>query len=149
MRKSCIFYFNSKVQKSNCYIRPGPRWTGKTTDLQVMSWRSHWSWSISPPPPPLQIYQGHFVLQLSLALIAPLISMHHQQFMTQFPRDPHLPSVKAGASAVYVMRNLLFFQLRSLLIKESLAFSMFTSSPTQNTSQAAWTRKEHGQEHVC
>lgn len=51
----------------------------------------------------------------------------------------YLPSVRPGASAVYVRRNLLFFQLRSLLIKESLAFSMFTSSPTQNTSQAAWT----------
>lgn len=52
----------------------------------------------------------------------------------------NVPWVSVGASAVYVIRNLLFFQLRSLLIKESLAFSILTSSPTQKTSHAAWDK---------
>lgn len=86
------------------------------------------------------MYYGNFVLQCLWALIAPLISRRQQQFNTCVPQDYYVPSVSAGASAVYVRRNLLFFQLRSLLINESLAFSMFTSSPTQNTSQAALTR---------
>lgn len=87
----------------------------------------------------LWIYYGHFTLQLLFALIVPSYQ-GPQEFITHVPQALfYLPSVRPGASAVYVRRNLLFFQLRSLLIKESLAFSMFTSSPTQNTSQAAWT----------
>lgn len=81
---------------------------------------------------------SRFTLQCIFAVIAP----SRNTYFTCIPQDDHLPSVRLGASAVYVRRNLFFFQLRLLLIRELLAFSMFTSSPTQNTSQAAYKRKQ-------
>ncbi len=105
---------------------------------------SHCSWSITSTSPCRYTVLWSFSAAALISFYCPfLISSHYLQSITHIPQECYLPSVRAGASAVYVKRNLLFFQLRSLLIKESWAFSRLTSSPTQNTSQAAliWDKR--------